>query len=217
MLPMPRACVLCAPHRRHHKKHVPPVVSVFSQSLMILHCIVWPAGAWNTLLGAYSPNLLLGRRQKPCAPQAHRKKKQMPTYRPMRNVRNRYGETQMLKHMSLLQCMAPISTSIKTTFAGNFFFCSRHYVLWGCPERNLKFCPSFESIGHFEGFTGISWLKFTNTHGKTQGWYCQAGHPTTCWHSTKFWPLFSPSVLYRYNCLRMKVFLPNKIQNHVSI
>ena len=50
MFPMPRADVLCDLHRRWYKKHVPPAVSVFLQSFMILRCNVWPANAGNLFL-----------------------------------------------------------------------------------------------------------------------------------------------------------------------
>ena len=52
MLSMPRAGVLCTPHRRPHKKHVPlpappPLRRLsFSQSMMILRRSIWSAGAW---------------------------------------------------------------------------------------------------------------------------------------------------------------------------
>ena len=64
MLSMPRAGVLCTSHRRRHKKPFimvalwlctpsPPVVSIFSQSLMILGRRIWPADMWNLFWGGF--------------------------------------------------------------------------------------------------------------------------------------------------------------------
>ena len=44
------AGILWAPHFHLHKKHIPPMVFVFSQSLMILCCIVKHEGGWNPFL-----------------------------------------------------------------------------------------------------------------------------------------------------------------------
>ena len=48
ILSLPRAGVLCAPHHRRHKNTYPLMVFIFSQSLRVLCCSVWPAGMWDS-------------------------------------------------------------------------------------------------------------------------------------------------------------------------